>query len=457
MQQAQKKVAEPSAPIRIDDPAAQMFKDRVVRITGYNHMSRKEGSTTMLVTYMPSLSTAARFDSAMHIEGYDIEQFMWRTVMYRRDATISEPIVMMADKRAVELFPAVRELGKARYHSTIGADPEVFVERGDGSLFPAFEFLGPKHDYQTDSPPACYWDGYQAEFAFYPPECMDTLVTRIGEGLRFIQQAALARDKNAKLSVRTTFDIPAERLLSDKPEHVEFGCNPSLNVYGEKMPKPQGIDVPFRSSGGHLHFSIPRGSKNKLLPRMIKELDRILGVISVAMFQYYDRPERRMLYGRAGEYRAPKYGFEYRVLSSAWTIHPGLVQFVYEAARHIIGAVMQQKTDAPLSWWDVSEDEARACINNCDVGMAQALMQRNNTGLLTLLLAMPHFTSMEEPALDVMDRLIAGPLMNGVHTALRNPNQYSLSWEHLYPEARAPYVRQWSLALNWFVNKGMFD
>jgi hypothetical protein len=188
---------------------------------------------------------------------------------------------------------------------------------------------------------------------------------------------------------------------------------------------------------------------------MIKELDRVLGVLGVAAFQYYDDPRRRMLYGRAGEYRTPKYGFEYRVLSSAWTIHPGIAQFVYEVAREVVGGVLHLTKDEPLPWWNASEDEVRRCINNCDVALARELIERNRHALIGMLLVFPR-TSGSITA-EQANRLIDGPIMNGFHTALRNPDQYSAGWHLDGDLGRMGYSRQWSGAASLWAKTKYFD
>jgi hypothetical protein len=340
----------------------------------------------------------------------------------------------------------------ARYHAYIGADPELFIERGDGSLFPSFEFLPEKYEYNHASGHlATYWDGYQAEFAFTPTSCIETLGNYIQRGLRQVLAKAREKDPKAKLSVRTTVDIPFERLTSDDPKFVAFGCHPSLNAYDDKVPKQEGNEVPFRSSGGHLHFAIDEPMR-KYIPKMVKELDRVLGVISVAMFQYYDESRRRLLYGRAGEYRLPSYGFEYRVLSSAWMLHPSLVHFVYEMARHIIGGVKGGKR---LKWWDVTEEEARNCINNCDVGLAHMLMDRNRDSLKALLLAMPRLATMP---MEFVENVIDGPLKQGVHTALRNPDEFSSAWLlNTEGPAQMGTIGRWSTGFSDYSQHGYFD
>lgn len=302
------------------------------------------------------------------------------------------------------------------FKSLVGADPEVFLVNGDGSLLPAFEVLPSKEKAAPFD--AAYWDGYQAEFAVSPSHCIAYLADNIRSGLLDALRHARTTVPDAQLSTQTTFEIPAERLATDRREYVNFGCKPSLNVYKDFPRLPPGKFVPFRSTGGHLHMQYTESSPawpdtypEENIPVAIKELDRILGVISVSMFEHYDTPARREFYGRAGEYRRTPYGFEYRVLSSAWTIHPGLVHLVYEIARRCVG------TTIPIGNWDVTEEEARTIINTCDVEAARAALLRNHDALMQLCREVPgnHNGTM---------RII----MEGAHKFLKTPDAYAAAW-----------------------------
>lgn len=321
----------------------------------------------------------------------------------------------------VEIIYPEPKFSNSYFKNLIGADPEVFVVSGDGSLIPAFDVFPSKKEAKIGEP---YWDGYQAEFAIAPSWCISYVVDHIQAALRNTLKVARAFDSTARLSVRTTMDIPEARLKKDKAKFVNFGCTPSLNAYDDYVPIPPGREVPFRSSGGHLHFQINATTANsygairghEFVPHMVRELDRILGVISVSMFEKYDDPRRRMLYGRAGEYRITPYGFEYRVLSSAWTIHPAIAHLIYEIARRCIGL-----THAPNAEWDVTEEEARYVINSCDVDMARKLLSRNRNGLRSLLQALPLHLDKSRP-------VTLSTIMEGVHTILLDPDNYAKVW-----------------------------
>jgi hypothetical protein len=65
--------------------------------------------------------------------------------------------------------------------------------------------------------------------------------------------------------------------------------------------------VPFRTTGGHIHFGIGKRD-DETVSRMVKALDAIIGVACVSLFDGIDDPRRRRMYGLAGEYRLPEYG-----------------------------------------------------------------------------------------------------------------------------------------------------
>lgn len=330
--------------------------------------------------------------------------------------------------------PDTRRLVQDRHWDYIGADPEIFVEDGTGNLIPAFEFLGPQ-DIATDYAPAygqvpdnvlatyggrevkAYWDGYQAEYSMAPFECLDALTTSLWVGMELILAAARRVNAEARLSARTVVDIDEARLSTDNPEHVQFGCSPSFNAYKERIRKVPGHLVPFRSAGGHLHFTYP----SKLVVPAVMELDRTLGVVATSMFRRYEEARRRNIYGRAGEYRQPKYGFEYRVLSNAWLFHPGTAQYVYEFARRILWAV--NKYGGLGDSWDVTADEARACINECDTDLAEKLLRRNEHALKMIHSQMPYGGEV-----GWVDAWVNEVIYKGVHTVRGNPNEVSRCW-----------------------------
>jgi hypothetical protein len=270
-----------------------------------------------------------------------------------------------------------------KYHNYIGADPEIFCVDADSNLIPAFEVFT-KRPCDVAFP---YWDGYQAEYTTVPENCMAYFFDSVRTGLHNTRKALRKKFPGANLTLRNTFEIPPERLQNDKEEYVAFGCKPSFSVYGETFPQENPRTVPFRSAGGHMHFSLDEEHR-KYIPEIVKALDSVLGVIAVSMFQYYDDPRRRIMYGRAGEYRTPKHGLEYRVLSNAWLCHPAIGHFVFELARLIMGQAIKNYSHK-FDEWVASEEEVRKCINECDVSLAHNILKRNEYVLNLLLDCVP--------------------------------------------------------------------
>jgi hypothetical protein len=269
----------------------------------------------------------------------------------------------------------------------LGSDPEMFVLGKDDKLIPAFELFPAKTPAWEDPKPLIpYWDGFQAEFGMQGYTCLTNLVAGVGMGLD--NMLALARKKraDAKLSVVNLLDIPKEKLYEAKPEHVALGCAPSYNVYGvPSLDVADPRELPVRVAGGHIHFGIRKLTKpfmqDASVENVVKMLDAIVGVASVSLFEGMERPERRQFYGRAGEYRLPAHGIEYRTLGPAWLAAPGLTNLIMELSRQAYRlANLQLK-----ACWDAPEQEVQDIINGLNVKAARRLLGRNREVLEGLL------------------------------------------------------------------------
>lgn len=259
----------------------------------------------------------------------------------------------------------------------VGSDPEIFVEDSKGIVIPAFNFLGSKAkpDRTTlgtygDKP--LYWDGFQAEFETAAEACLAWQVDSVQHGLNALLRKAKAHNKDARLSLRTTMDIPHEMMEQAKEEHVAFGCMPSFNAYGLEGLKKDGREVPFRSAGGHIHFGIGQRTEEQAKP-IVKALDAILGVACVSLFAKFDDPKRRQLYGLPGEFRLPPHGIEYRVLSNAWLCHPLIMNMVFDLARKVV--VIAEKD--MFKYWEHKEADTIKAIMKCDVKLARTILRKN--------------------------------------------------------------------------------
>lgn len=302
----------------------------------------------------------------------------------------------------------------------VGSDPELFAVDGKGELLPAFLFLEGKEGKTYGAP---YWDGVQLEFRISPGHCLDGMVSNIRQGLWNALQAVRKVDPKGSLKLASVMDVPREKMASWEQKHVEFGCAPSLNAYDDHSQFVPGDarDILWRPAGGHMHFGMPELTNIKTATEVVKVLDKVIGVGCVSMFGKFDDPRRRMMYGRAGEFRLPKHGLEYRVLSPMWLAHPGVSQLVYDVARMAISMGMRGLG----SIWDTTEDETRHCINTTDVNLAREILKRNEGILKQLLMACYHPRNGFESANNCKAGLHG--FMRGVET-LCDPENLEENW-----------------------------
>lgn len=295
----------------------------------------------------------------------------------------------------------------------LGSDPEMFVENSKGDLIPAFHFLGSKDIpnktwNSTYGNQTMYWDGYQAEFTTSPQSCLGHHVDSVHAGLKGLLIAARKHDPTARLSVKTTFDVPQDNLNNDKDEHVNFGCMPSLNAYGLEGLKVNGREVDYRSAGGHIHIGYNKGTEEET-KRIVRAMDSILGVACVGLFANYDEPRRRRMYGLPGEYRLPAHGIEYRVLSNAWLFHPLIMNLVFDIARKsfVIGR------NNLLLYWQAEEKETIDTIKFCDIDQAKIILERNKKVFMQILMSCYHTDKAMENIFDAfkngMDNIVSDP------------------------------------------------
>lgn len=333
-------------------------------------------------------------------------------------------------QKAYDLY-LVKHLGRQlrHYAGSVGCDPEVFAETEAGELIPAFNFLGSKKDPSKgpvihDGNNDLYWDGFQAEFTTTANGCMGYHSDSIRYGIEGVWTALKKHDPKARLSIRTVFDTPPELLRASKPEHVEFGCMPSFNIYGMEGMKADGYQVFHRAAGGHIHLGCGKLAKD-VLERAVKAMDAVLGVACVSLFAKFDDPRRRQMYGLAGEYRLPPHGLEYRVLSNAWLMHPMIANLVFDLARGAFAFGFQDF----LKLWDGNEKETVECINNCDVKLARKILKRNKDLFLQIADMKYQDADQHEEKFKLARPLyVWDAVINGAESVIKDPTNIEKNW-----------------------------
>jgi len=271
--------------------------------------------------------------------------------------------------------PAGAQPTHGGYHYSTGSDPEVFALDANGIVIPAWKYLKSKKEN-----PSVFYDGFQAELTTLAGSCHDGQCGAIRAGLLAIRKAARAFDPKATLSSKCVVEIPRSMMLEARDEHAMLGCAPSLNIYGDvpelNIEAPRDLGIRF--AGCHIH----QGTKVRYQPaveRVIKMLDNIVGVGLTSLLDGLEDPRRRRFYGKAGEYRLPAHGFEYRVPSSAVLCSPTIVYLTLDLVRAVAHYGLVGGS------WKATEAETREAIDQLDVKLARKLLKRNKDTLTVFL------------------------------------------------------------------------
>lgn len=199
----------------------------------------------------------------------------------------------------------------------LGCDPELFItsEKGDivGSekAVPAVGVgsIGGK----------IVQDGVQVEFNITADTCRARLGNKMAATFKTLK-AHLDKTGGLQASFSSVVEVSKAELDSLSEKSKTLGCAPSFNKYDEKASiSVDPATYTKRSAGGHLHIGLTSyPTLMKYREEMVPVLDCLVGNTSVLIDRDPHAAERRKVYGRAGEYRLPNHGLEYRTLSNFW-------------------------------------------------------------------------------------------------------------------------------------------
>jgi len=217
------------------------------------------------------------------------------------------------------MLPETIALG---YHPLcFGADPEIFLTE-DGKIVGA-ETVLPRNGLGVQSGNRVMIDGVQAELQPNPSVCRVALASNItscySQLFRFLQNK-----QRRKIAINFSKVIRMSRTdlnaLSEKARIL--GCEPSFNVYtgGQSDLMINPARSLMRSAAGHIHVGLQRPTQNQKawIDSTVRALDLIVGNTCVLIDRDPANAIRRKVYGRAGEFRLPTHGIEYRTLSNFW-------------------------------------------------------------------------------------------------------------------------------------------
>lgn len=288
---------------------------------------------------------------------------------------------------------------------SMGTDPEFFFLNESGEVYPADKLLPSVNEpktlvedvWNTSGGPTVtgHYDGLQGEFTVKESFCRQFLAQRIRKGLKIVNEMASAQKLTVNLDACR--DITPEILESATPEARNFGCDLDFISWLDGMPNPLRVDPLdhfVRYSGGHIHLGIldvsgyPQTYKtyfkdteslervsdilmgDKSSIKVIKALDYIVGNTSVLLDQTPQAAKRRKVYGKAGVYRRPPHGIEYRVLSNFWLKHPSITNLIFALARDVIGAFLKDEAIIDNLLDSVAPEDVIVAINTNDKELA---------------------------------------------------------------------------------------
>jgi len=301
-------------------------------------------------------------------------------------ATPAPPIVPPLVNKVLKL-PAV-----AHFNPPLGCDPEFFFKL-DGVVIGAekvFEKNGLRNTVPSvndlcvvqGTESKFIIDGVQAELNPRPNTCRANLANEISACFKTLKKELEKQGKGVSVDLSRSITLTEQELSSLDKENQKLGCMPSKSVYanaGVKLAEVDGTKHLQRSAGGHIHIGVEShnvGLKEMVAKdpdKVVQMLDLICGNTCVLIDRDEGNKERRKLYGRAGEYRLPKHGLEYRTLSNFWLESYHLMSFAFGTARLAIELVAdkannQKFIEAFLG--SVNQVDVQKAINENDFDLA---------------------------------------------------------------------------------------
>lgn len=215
---------------------------------------------------------------------------------------------------------------------TFGTDPEFMLMDKYGNYKSAIEIVpGDKHNRHKIGENYFYYDNIMAEMAIPPARNKSEAINYLKRAIA--DYAQLVAKQQCVLLCRASANYPAAEL--QHPKALEIGCDPEFCCYGMKKIDPPTDNFKngtLRSAGGHIHLGFSFIRPNDFLGccRATRICDLFLGVFSIFLDKDPTTVARKALYGKAGRFRNPPHGVEYRSLGNFWLASPKLTGFIYD-------------------------------------------------------------------------------------------------------------------------------
>lgn len=228
-----------------------------------------------------------------------------------------------------------------------GTDPEGFFEKG-GQIIGSEKLIPPRgiNNYSG----RVVRDGVQFELNPISSPSVSRLGRNIS-GLFGTLQRKLDQNKGVSICFDGLVEVSEKELNSLSPATRILGCNPSFNAYEDRPITVDPVLYRKRSSGGHIHTGSNDPNFRKERRQAIYVYDIVVGNACVLLDRDPGAKERRENYGRAGEFRLPDHGLEYRTISNFWLRDYTLMSFAFGMA-HIAYEIGFQSFNGNQQLWN---------------------------------------------------------------------------------------------------------
>jgi len=252
----------------------------------------------------------------------------------------------------------------------MGGDPEFFFQNEDGDKKGAERVIGENGISSYGGTGVL--DGFQAEVRITPSTCRALIGNNITNFFKALKENMVASGSDLVPDFSSVIKVDEAELNSLSDAAREFGCAPSFSSHLTEEEAAITVDPAtynVRGAGGHIHLGTNHHGVTDY-DELADVMDVLLGNTCVLLDRDPMMPERRKVYGRAGEYRLPDHGFEYRVLSNFWLSAYPLMSFCFSLARYCVGIVEKEGkyVEALMSVIDI--DDIRKAINDNDYDLA---------------------------------------------------------------------------------------
>lgn len=232
-------------------------------------------------------------------------------------------------------------------------------------------------------------DGVQVELHPMPTHCRALL----GNSLQtiFRELKALVEKRSTEIGEPLTIDFSQMVTLTDgdikqlSPDARRLGCNPSLNIYGNPHIEMDGSKYKKRSGAGHLHIGSDMFKHGVSTESFVRIMELLVGIPCVLIDRDPAASVRRRTYGRAGEYRLPDHGVEYRTPSNFWLRDYRLMSLITGQVKNAVG-VAQSGLDMsspssrlPALPFPHYKDADKDLLSSCSSADWQAIERAINT------------------------------------------------------------------------------